>query len=102
MLRLIEAFFDPEARRRDDGLVSLIVSDYLAYYKATPMRVKWSVTGSQRDDPPRKLALLFLPRMLHTPCLHATVMIRLALAGPRVLLGLWRTLLIAKHSIDIQ
>jgi serine acetyltransferase len=46
--------------------------------------------------------LLFLPRLIHNPCLHATVMLRLALASPKFTLGLWRTLLIAKHSIDIQ
>jgi serine O-acetyltransferase len=86
------ALFESENRRRGDSLGRLIISDYLAYYHNY---------GRAKESPPR-LALLFLPRLFTNPCLHATVMIRLALAGPRMFNGLWRTVLIAKHSIDIH
>jgi serine acetyltransferase len=69
--------------------VALIISDYLAHYRP-------------RNESTRRLALLFFPRLVANPCLHATLLLRLATKGPRPLLGLWRTLLIAKHSIDIQ
>lgn len=45
---------------------------------------------------------MFVPRLVHNPSLHATVILRLTLAGPRFLFGLWRTLLIAKHGIDVE
>ncbi len=44
---------------------------------------------------------LALPRMLVNPSLHATLLIRIALAGPRWLAFVWRNVLIAKHSIDV-
>lgn len=76
-----------EARRA--GLGSLIFSDYLA-----------TCRGRQESGMRRKL--MFLPRLLYHPPLQAAVMIRLAQGGPRWLFGIWRTLLIAKHSIDIE
>lgn len=102
MLRRLESLFDPNQPPRSDSLLGLIISDYLAYYVATPTRSKWGVYGSTRRDSPRKLAFLFLPRLAHNPCLHATLLLRLALRSPKFTLGLWRTLLIAKHSIDIH
>lgn len=102
MFRRIEQLFSTDSRRTG-SLLRLIISDYVAYYGPnTQQRRKWSVVGSWRADPPRTLALLFIPRLLHNPCLHATAMIRLASASPEWMLGLWRTLLIAKHSIDIS
>jgi serine O-acetyltransferase len=99
----LESAFDPEVSPRGGSLFRLIVSDYLAYYgPPTPMRKKWGVFGSSKADSPRRLALLFVPRLLNNPCLHATVLLRLALRSPTFMLGFWRTLLIAKHSIDIQ
>jgi len=70
----------------------MIIADYLSYYAQT----------RPEEESPRRLALLFLPRLLHNPCLHAVVMIRFAMASPRFMLGLWRTALISKHSIDIM
>jgi serine acetyltransferase len=101
MLRRLESRFDP-ARDPGGGLLALIISDYLAYYVTTPTRARWGVNGSARRESPRRLALLFLPRLAGNPCLHATVLLRLAMAAPKVTLGLWRSLLLAKHSIDIQ
>jgi serine O-acetyltransferase len=72
-----------------DGLPRLIIADYLA------------VCG-ETSESPRRLALMFLPRLLHNPSLQATVMIRLAHRSPRFMFGIWRTLLIAKHSIDVE
>lgn len=103
MLRQLESLFDTDAPGRGNGLLRLIISDYLAYYgPTTRMRRRWGVGGSRRNDSPRKLALLFIPRLAHNPCLHATVLLRLATRSPKVTLGLWRTVLIAKHSIDIS
>jgi serine O-acetyltransferase len=81
--------FDETDRSPRSGLLGLIVADYLA-----------ACRGS--DESSTRLALMFLPRLVHNPSLHATVMLRLALAGPRFLFGMWRTLLIAKHSIDLE
>lgn len=89
MLRQSEPWFDPDQRRRGGGLRRLIVSDYLACYH-------------QRGESPRRLALLFGPRLLANPELHATALMRIALSGPRALFPLWRTVLLAKHSIDIM
>jgi len=102
MLRRIRSLFEPSRPRDGGSLLELIVSDYLAYYVATPGRARWGVAGSYGADSPRRLALLFLPRLAHNPCLHAAVLVRLATKSPSWTLGLWRTLLIAKHSIDIQ
>jgi serine O-acetyltransferase len=83
----VTSHFDPDRPRQ--GLVGLIVSDYLAHY-------------GPRNESSRRLALLFLPRVATNPCLHATVLLRLATRGARPLLAFWRTLLIAKHSIDVH
>jgi serine O-acetyltransferase len=95
MVARVISLFGTDPRDCGNGLFRLIVSDYLAYY-----REKERARG--RPESPQRRALLFLPRVLHNPCLHATILLRLALASPRFTLGLWRTLLIAKHSIDIQ
>jgi serine O-acetyltransferase len=81
--------FDAERQQNGATLASLILSDYLACYRA-------------RGDSPRRLALLFVPRLLVNPELHATTLIRLATAGPRLLFSVWRNVLISKHAIDIM
>jgi serine acetyltransferase len=84
--------FEPQNARRGGSLLRLIISDYLAYYaKYNP-----------RNDSPRRLAILFIPRMLHNPCLRAGVLLRLALASPGFLHGFWRSVLISRYTIDIQ
>lgn len=87
--RRISACFDPPGRTAGTSLAGLIVSDYLACYR-------------RRGDSPGRLALLFIPRLLVNPELHATCLMRIALRGPRFLLPFWRSVLIAKHSIDIM
>jgi serine O-acetyltransferase len=89
MLARITALFDPGGPQPQSGLLPLIVSDYVALYR-------------DNHEPPRRMALLFLPRLVLNPSLHATTLIRLTLASPRFTFGLWRTLLIAKHSIDVN
>jgi serine O-acetyltransferase len=104
MLRRFVDLFDPARCPRAETLLELIVSDYMAYYGA------WASPGYKirtgRDlpepEPRRRLALLFIPRVLHNPCMHATILIRLAMAGPRWMIGIWRTILINKHSMDIN
>jgi serine acetyltransferase len=92
VFRSYVALFQPQNQRRGGSMLRLIVADYLAYYaKYNP-----------RNETPRRLALLFLPRLLHNPSLHATALLRLATASPRPLRGLWRSLLISKHTIDVQ
>lgn len=85
----ISGWFDPRAPAHTTSVAGLVVSDYLACYR-------------RRGDSPRRLALLFFPRLLANPELHATVLIRLALGGSRALFPFWRTVLIAKHAIDIM
>jgi serine O-acetyltransferase len=85
----IAARFEPHRQRHGEDLLALIISDYLVAYR-------------RRGESCRRLALLFLPRLLSNPELHATLLLRLALSGPRVLLPFWRTVLIAKHAIDIM
>lgn len=102
MLDRLVSRFDPDQPLRGDGLLSLIISDYLAFYGSTPSRDRSGVAGSHKRYSIRKQALLFVPRVLHNPCLHATILIRLTVWSPRVLLGFWRTVLIAKHGIDIH
>lgn len=89
MRRRITDRFEPENRKRGGSLLASIVSDYLVAYR-------------RRGESARRLALLFLPRLLANPEMHATVLLRIALAGPRFLLPLWRTVLLAKHSIDLM
>jgi serine acetyltransferase len=101
MLGRLISRFDAD-REPGTTLLALIVSDYVAYYAPTPTRVRRGVHGSMRHESPERLALMFVPRMISNPCLHATALLRLAMASPRASLGLWRTLLLAKHSIDIQ
>lgn len=70
------------------GLGRLIYSDYVAHYYHSA-------------ESSRRLAVLALPRMLANPSLHATILIRLSLFGPRAIFFVWRNLLIAKHSIEV-
>src|ERR1700677_1579280 len=102
MFRRFESMFESDRPGRVDGLFGLIVSDYLACYVATPTRERLGVAVGNKQESASRRALLFLPRVMHTPCLHATVLIRLAMRSPSFTLGLWRTVLIAKHSIDIN
>jgi serine O-acetyltransferase len=101
LLARLDAFFDPNRDFSGSGTLGLIVSDYVAFHSTTPTRQRWRLVGSRKHDPPRKLWLLFIPRLLNNPSLHATVLIRLAVASPRWMLGFWRTVLIAKHTIEI-
>jgi serine O-acetyltransferase len=71
------------------SLGSLIVSDYLAICRGRP-------------ESRARRALMFLPRLLYHAPLHATTMIRLAQRGPSWMHGLWRTLLVWKHAIDVN
>jgi serine O-acetyltransferase len=104
MLRRYVNLFNPDRCANAKSLIELIVSDYMAYYGA------WASPGYKirtgRDlpepEPRRRLALLFFPRVLHNPCMHATILIRVAMAGPRWMIGIWRTILIWKHSMDIN
>lgn len=85
----LERRFDADRPGARDSVLGLIIADYLA-------------VCSGGGESPRQLALMFVPRLIQNPSLHATVILRLALAGPRVVFGLWRTLLIAKHAIDLE
>lgn len=66
-----------------------IYADYLAYYQ-------------HRLEPRSRLRLLAPLRMLVNPSIHATILIRIALASPKPLAFVWRNVLISKHSIDID
>lgn len=89
VLRGVMSLFERDQRRLGNGILRLVVSDYVACYR-------------QRREPPRRLMLLFIPRLIANPQLHATALLRLAFGGPRAVLSLWRTLLLAKHSIEIM
>lgn len=92
MLRGYVSLFRSENARRGGSLLRLLISDYLAYYQ------KYNL----RDDPPRRLAMLWVPRVVHNPCLRAALLLRLALATPSIFHGLWRSSLIRGYGIDIQ
>jgi serine O-acetyltransferase len=104
VLRRFVDHFDPERCANARSVLDLTVSDYMAYYGAWASPGYRIRTGRELPEPEPKwrLALLFFPRVLNNPCLHATIMIRLAMAGPRWMIGFWRTVLIAKHSMDIN
>jgi serine acetyltransferase len=68
--------------------LGLVYADYLAFYH-------------HREESPRRLRLLALPRILANPSMHAVLLIRIACASPSALGFVWRNVLIAKHSIDI-
>ncbi|MEY2513741.1 MAG: serine O-acetyltransferase [bacterium] len=72
-----------------DGFFASVYADYLAYYQH----------NAESEQRLRTLAPL---RMLVNPSLHATILIRLLLASPRPFAFVWRNILIAKHSIDVQ
>ncbi len=65
----------------------MIVADYVAYHP---------------EESSRRSALLFLPRIVLNPSLHANILLRLATRCPPFLMGFWRSLLIATHSIDLD
>ncbi|MDX6521010.1 MAG: hypothetical protein QOF08_1615, partial [Gaiellales bacterium] len=73
-------------------MLRLVVSDYLAYY----------AKYNKRDETPRRLALLFIPRVLNNPSLRAAILLRLAIVSPGLLHGFWRSVLIRRYTIDIQ
>jgi serine acetyltransferase len=55
-----------------------------------------------RGESPAELRSRAPERFLTNPSLQAVAMIRAALAGPPALMGLWRQLLVSKHSIDLD
>lgn len=71
------------------SLASLLASDYAALYAGRP------------DSRSRRLLRAPL-RFITNPSLHAVLMMRMALAGPAPLMGAWRHVLLAKHSIDLE
>lgn len=75
-------------RRLLDAL-ALVARDYERCYRV-------------RREPAWRRWALALPRLTFNPSLHAVVLIRLALAGPRPLMVVWRPLLLAKHAIDLD
>ena len=70
-------------------LPSLLDADYRCLYSGR----------SETDAEQRRRALV---RFITNPSLHAVVLIRLALLGPPSLTHLWRHVLLAKHSIDLE
>ena len=66
----------------------LVVADYEQLY-------------GTREESARRRRLLMAVRLVINPSLHANVLIRAALCGPRVLFNGWRHVLLAKHSIDV-
>ena len=69
MLGRITSYFEFEQRNRGRGILTLIVSDYLALYDG-------------RGESPARLALLFVPRPMVNPSLHANALLRIAYGGP--------------------
>jgi serine O-acetyltransferase len=55
-----------------------------------------------RSESGAELRARALERFLTNPSLHAVLMMRAALAGPAALMGAWRQLLLAMHSIDLE
>src|ERR1700733_11422740 len=74
---------------RETRLAFLVASDYGRLY-------------AYKEETQLARRAMFLPRLVTNPSLQAVAMIRLCLAGPRSLHWLWRSLLIAKHAIDIH
>lgn len=70
-------------------MMRLLAADYRSLY------------GGRAESPARQLVRAPL-RFITNPSLHAVVMIRAALGGPVSLLDLWRQVLLAKHSIDLE
>jgi serine acetyltransferase len=68
---------------------SLIYSDYQAACRG-------------KEESALRRGLMFVPRLLYHAPLQATLLVRLAVHGPRWMFGFWRSLLVAKHSIDIE
>jgi serine O-acetyltransferase len=105
MLSRYLALFDVERCRNASSLLELVISDYMAFYGAwggPQYKMRSGMDQPLEPEPRRRLALLFLPRLINNPSLHAALLLRLASRSPRLLFGFWRTVLIAKHSIDTQ
>lgn len=75
--------------RNNRRLGSLVAADYERLY-------------AYKRESRMARALMFAPRMITNPSLHAALLIRFYLASPRHLHWLWRNILIAKHSIDVH
>lgn len=71
------------------GMWSLMREDYRAFSRL------------RGDSSAFRRRLLFLPRLLINPSLHAVVLLRLANGSPPWLHWLWRNILIWKHSMDL-
>jgi serine O-acetyltransferase len=67
----------------------MVASDYAAHYRYTA-------------ESPFKRGALMLPRVITNPSMHAAILIRLLICAPRGLTWIWRNLLIAKHSMDVD
>jgi serine acetyltransferase len=66
------------------------------------MREDYRAFSRLRGDSTRlKRRLLFLPRLMINPSLHAVVLLRLTNGSPPWLHWLWRNILIWKHSMDL-
>jgi serine acetyltransferase len=76
-------------RANGQTLRSLLAADYTCLYAGRSE----SAAKQLRSAP---------ARFISNPSLHAVVLIRLALMGPPRLLDLWRQILLAKHSIDLE
>ena len=71
------------------GIWALMREDYRAFSRL------------RGDSSAFRRRLLFLPRLLINPSLHAVVLLRLTNGSPPWLHWLWRNILIWKHSIDL-
>jgi serine acetyltransferase len=71
------------------GVFSLIREDYRAFSRL------------RGDGSALRRRLLFFPRLLLNPSVHASVLVRFSNGSPRWLHWLWRNILIWKHSMDI-
>lgn len=80
---------DSSAPPVPDSLRGQLVADYAHLYAG-------------RSESGAELRKRLPERFLTNPSLHAVAMIRSALGGPPALMGLWRQLLLAKHSIDLE
>jgi serine acetyltransferase len=71
------------------GMWALMREDYRAFSRL------------RGDSSSLKRRILFLPRLLINPSLHAVVLLRLTNGSPPWLHWLWRNILIWKHSMDL-
>jgi serine acetyltransferase len=71
------------------GVFALIREDYRAF-----SRLRGDASAARRR-------LLFLPRLLINPSLHASVLVRFSNGSPAWMHWFWRNILIWTHSMDI-